>query len=246
VESVTNDPRRFFVWALGNHNHWQPGIRDGQDWRNRGVSDIEESLRKGNAAKDETVNLSALKERGWTNAAVRKFLGTADFTKPNPFYRTGPTMKLYRLARVITAESTVEFLAFKVVAERRSKSATDAAAKRREETLAWAERVDIDVQKHSSLSRVRNQAIRHYNDRAEWGYDSASTESDPRFLDRITVNFLRHELSNYESLLADKFGRVGADEAYSVLKVRILSAIGATYPELQPEASRQAGQEAVA
>ena len=38
---------------------------------------------------------------------------------------------------------------------------------------------------------------------------SASPENDSEFLDRITVNYLRHELTSYEAELAGLYGLIG-------------------------------------
>src|SRR5713226_452392 len=43
-----------------------------------------------------------LKERGWT--LVKKFLGSPDATKPNPYSRSAAPMQLYSLARVEVCE----------------------------------------------------------------------------------------------------------------------------------------------
>ncbi|MBX9980398.1 MAG: hypothetical protein K2Z76_12605 [Mycobacterium gordonae] len=54
--------------------------------------------------KVERVTLSTLKQRGWTDGAVKQFLGEPDALAMNPNYRTGPKMGLYELARVEAAE----------------------------------------------------------------------------------------------------------------------------------------------
>lgn len=58
-------------------------------------------------------------------------------------------------------------------------------------------------------------------------------------LDRITVNFLRHECSAYEQLLGDVSGCVGVDAAYRVIRNRVLDTIVETYPRLRFECRAQ-------
>jgi len=61
----------------------------------------------------------------------------------------------------------------------------------------------------------------------------------PEFLDRITVNHLRHELSSYEAELAALFGKTGRAEATAVIRKRVYRAIADAYPELAAECGRQ-------
>ncbi|GFG76150.1 hypothetical protein [Mycobacterium botniense] len=52
------------------------------------------------AEKIERVTLCTLKQRGWTDGAVKRFLGEPDALVTNPNYRSGPRMRLYDLPRV--------------------------------------------------------------------------------------------------------------------------------------------------
>ncbi|TFD94003.1 hypothetical protein E3T61_03115 [Cryobacterium lactosi] len=53
-------------------------------------------------------------------------------------------------------------------------------------------------------------------------------------MDRITVNWLRHEhMDGYEEQLAAIYGQFGVHEAYPILKAKVLAAIAETLPELR-------------
>lgn len=67
----------------------------------------------------------------------------------------------------------------------------------------------------------------------------ASERSSPEFLERITVNYLRHELSSYENHLTRVAGQVGAEDAYWRIKEKVLDAIAGAYPHLAAECCRQ-------
>jgi len=86
-------------------------------------------------------------------------------------------------------------------------------------------------------------ACAHYNAlqlaRGNYDYDQATPDSDPAFLERIAVNYLRHELSDYEPELAKLFGQVGRADASSVVRKRVYNAIADAYPDLASECSRQ-------
>ena len=48
--------------------------------------------------------IKGYKERGWTPALVKKFLGSPDATKPNPSSRSAVPMPHYSLARIEVRE----------------------------------------------------------------------------------------------------------------------------------------------
>ena len=86
------------------------------------------------------------------------------------------------------------------------------------------------------------RACRHYNDRAadRGDFDAFADEGcDQDFLDRITVNYLRHCLTEYERELSRFIGRIGRAEAYEEIKRSVLDAIAKEYPWLADEWERQ-------
>ena len=71
-------------------------------------------------------------------------------------------------------------------------------------------------------------------------YDKWIDRSAPKAtLHRITVNFLRHAVGNYDDEIANLFGKTGKQQAYLLLKNRILEKIAQCYPFLQEECQRQ-------
>jgi hypothetical protein len=79
------------------------------------------------------------------------------------------------------------------------------------------------------------QACDSYNCVAKDNRSLATPNSDADFLWRITVNYLRHEMTAYEKHLREIAGRAGIDEAYSDLKWKVLEAIAEAYPWLASE-----------
>lgn len=77
--------------------------------------------------------------------------------------------------------------------------------------------------------------------RGNFERDSATPESDPAFLSRISVNYLRHELCAYEDELAAVFGITGVWDATAHIRRKVYAAISAAYPELSGECDRQLG-----
>lgn len=59
-------------------------------------------------------------------------------------------------------------------------------------------------------------------------------------LNRWVVNYIRHNLVNYDYTLGENRGKVGKDEAYPVYKKAVLERIATVYPKYAAECKRQA------
>jgi hypothetical protein len=86
-----------------------------------------------------------------------------------------------------------------------------------------------------SPEKLREDAIVAYFGFGKTGFRS----DDEDFLCRITVNYVRHQMTNYEDSLRKIAGKVGTKEAYLHLKSKVLDAIAEAYPELAAECVRQ-------
>jgi hypothetical protein len=201
-------------------------------------------------SKDSLITKTGLKARGWTDSMVERFMPVPDETRENPHYRCASPMKLYCLKRVARVEKTKGFLAAVEKAKKRQQVAALVVEKNREKTGDYVRQVEIVVPKFSQVSLL-DKAIWHFNKRLaerefegrEFG-EPASRKSDSQFLLRIAVNYLRHQMTDYESHLGQVAGRVGVGEAYYGIKKKVLEAIAAEYPWLAGECDRQ-WQEAV-
>ena len=181
-------------------------------------------------------NVNELKQRGWTDASIRRFLGEPDWKKRNPVYATAAPVRFYCCDRVAAAEASPEYRDWLEKSKVRSENARKKAERRKAELLEWVDEIEITIPK---IDDVTENAVRHYNAYWEDSEKRASINDDEEFLARITVNYLRHMCSKYERQLAVLFGRPGADEAYRQLKIRILEAIARTYPDLMVECDKQ-------
>lgn len=183
------------------------------------------------------ITKTTLHEREWTDAGIRRFLGPPDKTKKNPRYISS-TVCLYRLDRVEAAERTPEFQ--KWLAGRRARGArASLAASRQSEALVdemanWEPGIPL-----LPLDELYRRAIRAYNAVSLDQRQSASTDSDPQFLQRIAVNYVRHETSDYDAMLNSLRGRVGIRAATDMVRARVFGAIAVKYPALADEAMRQ-------
>src|SRR5690606_991259 len=58
----------------------------------------------GTLNMSELIASDWLKARNWTEAAIKRFLGEPDDTKPNPHYKSGPPMRLWLKERAEAVE----------------------------------------------------------------------------------------------------------------------------------------------
>jgi hypothetical protein len=149
-------------------------------------------------------------------------------------------MGLWPMARVAAAEADPAFALRTAWALRRSTASAAAAERKRQELLQTVASVPLRVPV-MSRERLIRKACASYNDFNAGRLDhiTATPDSDPTFLDRIAVNYLRHHLSSYEAQLAALFGKTGRAPAADLIRERVFDAIGCAYPELAGECDRQ-------
>jgi hypothetical protein len=58
------------------------------------------------AVTETHLTVAGLRERGWTVAMIREYLGEPDTTRPNPRYWRAAPMKLYLAERAELAEAS--------------------------------------------------------------------------------------------------------------------------------------------
>lgn len=114
----------------------------------------------------------------------------------------------------------------------------------RETLTKLAQQVSVEVPEMSS-SQLFRRAIAHYN-RRNPDRRPASLDSDPEFICRLSVNYLRHQHSSYDSTRNFLRGiATKEDQAFvgAIIKGRVLRQIAVSYPMLRGEARNQARRE---
>ena len=214
-------------------------------------------------SQDVALTKTQLKKRpGWNDARIEKFLGEPDFHTDNS-YRKYVQTSWYMMSRIKKAEryKTFQKEAARAIAqhETRRKVAQKAADKRREKTLAEVRESLQDVKIRKRFRRLKEYqlqrlAVDHYNDfqeyrameRGRWDYSPATIEgSSEAFMERIVVNFLRHEATNYDESLFAQYKKTGKLEAISLIRSHIYQIIATEYPFLAEECARQAADRGV-
>lgn len=178
------------------------------------------------------------KERGWTDSQIRTFLPEPDRTARNPFSRKAAPMKLYARERVEAVEATPEFASAREASRKRQLAARERALAKKKEAVAVAQAVELRIVPED-WPVVQQKALEHYNGRLRRNQPPATPRTAPSRLNRLTVNYLRHQQTSYEEQLQQFKGVVGVGEAYLVVRNRILDLIATTYPALAAECERQ-------
>jgi len=197
--------------------------------------------------KSEFITKSALKDKGWTEKLITIFLPEPDKTAPNPMYKKSSPMKLYLKSRIKIIEESEEFKNLLKLSEKSKKSAQKAVETKIEKIRKYVSTIEVVVPVIKKKSLIYN-ACRSYNEFKEmicsererdFDFEPATKNSDPLFLERIVVNYLRHNLTHYEDYLEEIFGKVGKDIGYEEIRAKIFTAISITYPWLKNECERQ-------
>ncbi|AEV85252.1 hypothetical protein ACWT_4232 [Actinoplanes sp. SE50] len=180
--------------------------------------------------RDDYLSGSALAERGWTPAAIRRFLGAPDRTSPRPgFCRE----------RVVAAEQSEPWRRWRAGAVRRSARGRAVVDARRAALLAQVAALDIRVPVLASAALAELAvAHRHRGYRVD--------EVDRTTLRRWMVDYLRQQATLYDAALDAVFATVGRAEATVAIRNTVYAVIAAAYPELAGEARRQVAEHAAA
>jgi hypothetical protein len=196
--------------------------------------------------KELYVSMKGLKAEGWTDKLIQKFLGEPDKTARNPMFASAAPVKLYNRTRVLSVSQTKEFLEEKQKADVRKESARKAVLTKKDALMSKIEQLEIQV-KTLPPEKVKSLAIDAYNDHKayismEYGHDcefASKKNNDKNFLDRIVVNFIRHELTSYDHSLEIIAGKVGASLALAEIRRKVYAAIAQAYPVYAEECKRQ-------
>ena len=193
-------------------------------------------------AADGTViaySRKTLAERGWTRSMIERLLGDPDIVVPlNP--RGTKNFHLFRHEHVLAVEASPQWQAEVAKAAPHRVAGRKAAVTKTDKLRAAVASMQIDVPL-MAITEVHRAAQKSYNEiwirRGQ--PDKRADDATGDFLDRITVNYLRHRLTSYEDELEAIFGVTGAPEGRVLIKRKVLAAIGDTYPDLASECARQ-------
>lgn len=209
--------------------------------------------RKCRGSREEGITRQGLHNRGWTDASIEAFLGSPDWTIPNPYYGGVVPTRVWDRKRVERIEKTDEWHRWRQDREpsERSPERRDAANDDAVATIIESVSVNLpDLDREELIQRAvdaYNEVWAKREQQPKWPQPlrevfqrkRATANDDMAFLKRLVVNHLRHNETDYDGLVKCLTGKVGEAEAKYRLRRRIYTAIAAKYPWLADEVRRK-------
>ena len=197
--------------------------------------------------KKEYVTQAGLKkDYDWTQGQIKKFLPTPCKEAVNPNYVTGAPMKLFEVGKVKKVMETPDFLK-SVEKLKKKRAGAKVGAKKAVETKVnktreLLDKLDFTIPQYEK-TQLYKLAVEHYNDLWQSKGRHEKTihlhkDLDPNFLNRIAVNFLRHEMSDYDYAFDMLKGKTGKMDVIEDARTGLINAIYIKYPYLEYEDTR--------
>lgn len=189
---------------------------------------------KDGFTREQLYSVPDIKNRGWTDTAIKKFLpAQPDDTRPNPYYsRAGAPMKFWLVRRVHRAEKTKKFTTWRAGAGERSDQAERAVTTRVDNIVKKMGTAEITIQRGLTKEQIHKLAIITH------GGNYLGDPGEFVWSNRKARDCIRHNLTNYEQLwnICNR-GKTGK-AAYELLRSRVDALIDETYPEYASDDSR--------
>ena len=157
---------------------------------------------------------------GLTDTLI-KHIGEPDEIRPNPHYKKGAPMLLYRRARV--EQWIADNLPLLEQAQRRKAIAIKAVETKRQDAQAMVDEAlqDLVLQPVPDYSTLYAEVCDYVSARYEGSCSMPGTNG--------IVSYIRHNYTNYHQLLLLIRGKVGSDELYQQIKQAINEHIAKHY-----------------
>ncbi len=187
---------------------------------------------------------------GWTKSLISKFLPSPTLVQ-NPYYRNAAPMRLWKEEEVKKVMLTPEFQDAMEKANKRKKSAAKAVNTKKavleKEKMDFLNSIQIKVLPDSLLQEKAlksKQTWYEMNQLERYGYIDPSDipnvyTADKNTVNRWVVNYIRHNLVQYDNFLERIYGKVGVHDTYIDTKIFILEKIADAYPKYSKECERQ-------
>lgn len=198
---------------------------------------LEEFESQGITPTEKYVSRNGLKERGWGSTAIKNLLPPPLRKKLDKPFHGYNFYDVWKEKDVIARESTPEFLKYK---ERHTKQ-SDAAQKAVQTKIS---KLKLEINDKISKIKVHKKCPREVllrktlESKENWyGYTGQYYEdlesAPPETLKRWMLNYVRHELTNYDNDLWEMAGKVGVSQLYIKYKDAVMEKIFEAYPYLK-------------
>jgi len=182
-----------------------------------------------------------IKERKWNIKLIDSLLKTPDLSYQDKTYKV--IVKLFSVERVKDAELSAEFREAQIPLAKRRHSAQAGVKTKERKLLEEVEKMAIDVEviDRSKLERLAiGQYEEHKQERSHYYFNDDGYGYED-IIERLMVNYLRHQMTDYHHFLYQFKTKVGKHEACWALKKKILYVIWQKYPYLEEECKSQLG-----
>lgn len=184
-------------------------------------------------------------EYGWTKSLINKFLPEPTLKK-NPYYRSDAPMKVWDEEIVKEVMKTSDFQEAMEKASKRKNAADKAVTTKRDNmfnrTELFIDSITITILPENELKKRTLYAKQCWYDCHSYGEDYIEKNAytaDDETINRWIVNYIRHNLVEYDHFLDEIKGKVGSMEVYPEVKIATLEKIAIAYPKYKEECERQ-------
>ena len=135
--------------------------------------------------------------RKWTERLIKKYMPVPDEIRNNPYYGQASKMKLYKISRVESIEKNEQFLIDFQKTILRRKSSLKMVETKKDNLLIEIFELPISVE-IIPRNELVPLVIDDYNDRNYYKDYLTLRDLDQSKLERLTVNYIRHQLTSYD------------------------------------------------
>ena len=179
--------------------------------------------------------LTQIKQMGFTDSIIKTLNIVPTEIKPNPHNKKN-FMKLYSEEHIDSILKSSEFVNLVGKNINRRLGALKSTNTKVEKLMRDIDNLNITIKR---IENVELLALHQYNEYNITQLRLANVKDDVRFLDRLCVNYIRHELTNYDNSLDFTVGRVGKYKAFNRINEKIYTRIKEVYPQYSEECDRQ-------
>ena len=183
--------------------------------------------------KIERWTKSTLLKRGWTQKSINELLPPPELFD-NPHYKCASPMNLWDSKIVKQKERTKKFKEYAEKKAKRQEASIKAVETKKANTMSLLPTLDLEVER-IDIAELQKRAIDSKN---SWYYYTGQFDKlifmpvDDETMLRWELNYIRHNLSNYDYEIQSLYGLVGKDEVYHKYRKELMNKIFEVYPEL--------------
>ena len=199
--------------------------------------------------KEKRITQATVLSMGFTKRMISDLLPEPELVE-NPHYSKAAPMKLWSEKIVLEIMQSDEYKTAKEKADNRKKSSAKAVETKKRNTMIKQQEISscihVRVIDDKTLRDKTLQAkedwydahSRCYDDYRDYNFPNVY-DADEYTINRWIVNYIRHNLVDYDKNLLEFKGRVGTNDAYVQYKHDVLEKIAEAYPKYADECEDQ-------